>query len=842
MNILKKYVSNNIKLNKKRTIGSIISIALSTMLICSILIIAISFYTTIKDDTIAVRGNQHATFNFLDKEKAETLISSDEVESYFVTQQVGYIRLKETEGKRYLCLQEFDEVALGNFGIRLLEGKLPENSDEIVISRQIEDNAGIKYNVGDTVVFDIYKLIGDGNYELNQSSTYLRQYEDTGKITKQFIEKKTFKVVGIIEKPDDRIEPLKSAGYTIITKLDNIRERANYSVRYKDVYNAYDISSSFEKELERNAINNSQLLQLEGVKSEISIVKVAVIIVIIIIVILCVSSIIIIRSSFYISISEKVKQYSILSSIGAKTKQIKALAYKENFIISTIGIVLGITLSLGITYILIILVRNMISENSFLTAVEVVYDVPIWTLIASVVISYITMYFASLSSVARLNNISPLSTMNRVDYEKIEEIKEHKVIKKLFGIGGDVSYKNIKRNSKRYNSVMITLVISLVMVFSIVSLVKYTEKMNNDINADKQYNVLVGYKVPMDLELKYNSFLEIVKDERINKFSILRHKDLFAYLDKYVPEEYFELYKSYIGVWVSDYRSPIALTTVGKEEYLRFIEKLGINYNDCKDKIIWCNNPALTGYYTKDGNKKVQLLDLDVGDKIEILRQDKDEKFTLEIAAITDIYPMGLGGYSILGHFLVSDEFLDNKFENYVLSYLTIDTDSPVELCNDINKKYDELLARDERAEQERESNKTLILFAIAYGIAFVIVIISITNIYNMVVSSIMLRKKEFSMLKSIGMTKKEFDNMINLESLFFCIEAIIVSIILGVGINFGIRHFIAKFYELPIMIPYITMIISSLFVFIFVNIIEKITMKKMSNESIIDDIRDENT
>ena len=323
MKILRKYVLNDIKMNKKRNIGSVVSIALSTLLICSTLIVAMSFYTTIKNDTIAVKGNQHSTFNFLDKNNATKLLSNSLVDSYFITQQVGYINLDNSKGKPYLCLQEYDDMAINQNGIRLLEGRFPENSDEVVISKQIEDNAKIKYNIGDIVNFDVYKITLDNTYEFNQSSTYLRKLEETERITKIFLENRSFKIVGIIEKPDDHIEPLKSAGYTIITKLDFVRDRANYSVRYKDIYNANEIAKKIEEELQITSLTNVQLLQLEGAKSDISIVKLAIFIVIIMILIIAISSILIIRSSFYISISNKIKQYSILSSIGAKKRQIK---------------------------------------------------------------------------------------------------------------------------------------------------------------------------------------------------------------------------------------------------------------------------------------------------------------------------------------------------------------------------------------------------------------------------------------------------------------------------------------------------------------------------------------
>ena len=386
---------------------------------------------------------------------------------------------------------------------------------------------------------------------------------------------------------------------------------------------------------------------------------------------------------------------------------------------------------------------------------------------------------------------------------------------------------------------MITIVISLVILISVVSFVKYTEKMNMDLNEEKQYNVLIGYKVMEDLNVKYDTFLNIIKDTRINKYSILRNLAVWSDLEKYVDLKNKENYNSNV-VFGNTNKIVIPINSVGKEEYLRFIEKLGLNYEEAKNQIIWCNNSALTGIIR--GNKKIQLLNMSVGDEITFNTQENIEDISLKIIAITDIYPMGLERmHSQYGYFIVSDEFFDNHFNSYTLSYLTVNTDNPFEFCNYINKNYDEILARDILSEEERENNKTLIMYAIGYGIIFIILIISITNIYNNISSSVILRKKEFAILKSIGTTKKEFNNMLNLESFFYCVESVVLSLILSIGINLGIRYFICKFDIVPIIIPYNIIIISILFVFVFVNVIERIVIKKIQKENIIDDIRNEN-
>ena len=136
MKILNRYVLNNIKLNKKRSLTLIIGISLSTMLICSVLILAMTFYKTSVNNVISNKGNYHTTFFKVPKDNNYFITQNNEIESYFITQEIGYTELKNSDGRDYLAILEFDERALNNYGLKLVTGRLPKNSNEIVISEQ----------------------------------------------------------------------------------------------------------------------------------------------------------------------------------------------------------------------------------------------------------------------------------------------------------------------------------------------------------------------------------------------------------------------------------------------------------------------------------------------------------------------------------------------------------------------------------------------------------------------------------------------------------------------------------------------------------------------------------
>lgn len=199
MKILNRYVLNNIKLNKKRSLTLIIGISLSTMLICSVLILAMTFYKTSVNNVISNKGNYHTTFFKVPKDNNYFITQNNEIESYFITQEIGYTELKNSDGRDYLAILEFDERALNNYGLKLVTGRLPKNSNEIVISEQLEVNGNIKYRVGQTIELELNRLILDNSEVISQKTTYLKSMKKENRITEEFLGNKTYKIVGIIK-------------------------------------------------------------------------------------------------------------------------------------------------------------------------------------------------------------------------------------------------------------------------------------------------------------------------------------------------------------------------------------------------------------------------------------------------------------------------------------------------------------------------------------------------------------------------------------------------------------------------------------------------------------------
>ena len=144
------------------------------------------------------------------------------------------------------------------------------------------------------------------------------------------------------------------------------------------------------------------------------------------------------------------------------------------------------------------------------------------------------------------------------------------------------------------------------------------------------------------------------------------------------------------------------------------------------------------------------------------------------------IRPSGMENAYYDGGFL----FLNTKYFNNINYYpykLLIDTNNSEQLTKDIASIDSDLYVYDISKVAKEEKSMVLVISIFLYGFITVITLIGTTNIFNTITSNMELRQKEFAMLKSVGMTKKEFNRMINLETLFYSTKALIYGTILGI-------------------------------------------------------------
>ena len=854
MNILKKLTLKSLKLNKKRTIVTIIGIILSTALICAVAGMITSVQKTLINYAKSHSGNYHVCFKNIPNDELKYIKENKNVQDYFLSKNVGYGKLEkvENEYKPYIFVMEYDKKGLEQGGVTLLEGRMPENSNEIVIPEHLIKSGRINYTIGEKITLNLGKrqtkdgleltqedaLLTDESEETESSSKSKSETEDLEEIVDA--KEHTYTIVGIIERSNYKgIEGFSAPGYTAISYMDNENDinTANISVLYSNLKDfqkkTEDIKSVIEKNIGSSVTvsYNSSLIDYEGGVSDTtmaSLYSVGAVVIIIIIL----SSVFVIRNSFSISVSEKTKQYGMLSSIGATKKQIKKSVLYEGFYIGIIGIPLGILCGMLAVVILLQVVNVLLGDS---LNEKCVFSIPILAIIASIVISAITIYLSCILPARRASKISPIEAIRGNDDIKIKakKVKTSKITKKIFGIGGVIASKNLKRNKKKYRTTVISLVVSISIFISLSSFLDYGGKIVNVYYKDLGYDISV-YDGTVE---NYN---EIIKLDNVEEYSYSYMTEGSVDINKYGSEFGKRIAKD------SEETNSITIVLINNDYFKKFIEHLGIQSTNYKDIAILEDDAY---EYIDEKTVFENYYSLKTGDSIDITLTN-GKKRTVKISKKTDERPMGYKNvYSNGGYLFVSEDFIQDKTDekNFHVGSLVIKSQNPDELENEINnlKKTNNLYSKlyiNNISKYVEENQKIILLISIfLYGFIAVITLIGVTNIFNTITTNMILRSKEFANLKSVGMTTKEFNRMIRLESILYGLKSLLIGIPLGLIGSYCIYNGIAKGLDFGYILPLKSIIIAIIFVFIIVGLTMKYSLNKINKQNIIETIREDN-
>ena len=191
--VLNEITIKNLKQNKKRTIVTILGIALSVALICAVTTFVSSFQQAMVDRTEITQGNYYIYMkNTTDKQSKDLIENNDKVKQYAKSQNIGYANLENSknEYKPYIYLEAFDETALNTRGVILKEGRLPQNSNEILIPEHVLTNGGKKWNIGDKITLKTGIRVETSSIPTEDRELTEEQINDQ-KTTKQFYTKLT---------------------------------------------------------------------------------------------------------------------------------------------------------------------------------------------------------------------------------------------------------------------------------------------------------------------------------------------------------------------------------------------------------------------------------------------------------------------------------------------------------------------------------------------------------------------------------------------------------------------------------------------------------------------------
>ena len=450
----------------------------------------------------------------------------------------------------------------------------------------------------------------------------------------------------------------------------------------------------------------------------------------------------------------------------------------------------------------------------------------------------------------RASRIPPIDAIRNTNDIKInaKKIRTSKLTGKIFGIEGEIANKNFKRSKKKYRTTIFSIFLSIVLFLSMDSVVANLFNVTSTEYKEMNYNLVVGApnRDKEDTQKYFNQILDLqpVKENaKVN--AILKHD--FINVDKsYFTEEHL---KNYI---IEEEETGIYVYSIGEQEYQKYIKKLGLSYEKIKDKAIIYDKRMKYEYEEgKDGAKRVEyrISNLEKKDVIKYNDQkyndmtgeyEKTGNGEIEVGAVVDSLPIGESLFNITQYpiMIVSDETMNNF--NYEMRDLVLDVDNIEEVekavINVDKTNKDNVYNLDEIYKTE---NRILLIVSIfLYGFIIVISLIGITNVFNTITTNMALRSKEFAVLKSIGMTEKQFRKMINYESLLYGLKALIFGLPVGIAISYWLYTETGNVFSSEYQFPVKAVGICIIFVFAIIFVTMRYAVNKSKKQNTIDMIR----
>ena len=864
MNILNKLTKKHLIMNKKRTIVSIVGIILSTALMVGIGLLLSTFRESMVQEIVMSEGDYNARIDNISKNNLAMISNNSDIDHYITRNYLGYDLIPNNEVKSYFKVFSTDTSYMSH--LKLLSGRLPKNDKEVVIPKYLEENYPDLLKVGETLSLSL----GDRYYN-NLPLTPRDNYTEGEYINNP--KNYTFTIVGVIERDYYEDSEIGCFIYTTGLTSDNM----DIFITYKNVNKTYDNTKNIAKSLGivpdseeyyTRIRYNSSLLALYGASSYHNLINSMAGMLAIMLSLVSIACIIVIYNSFAISVMERKKQFGLFSSIGATKRQIKSTVLYEAMIVSLIGIPLGILSAyLGI-YIVVLIMNNLL--KGIFSAGFHLSTYPLFIIIP-IIFMIITIFISASIPAKKASKISPIEAIRLNDDIKIKgkKVKSPKFIKKIFGIEGDIAYKNMRRNKKKYRITVVSLFISIVLFIAFSGYMTYFLASANSYLAVPDVDIRINY----DKKFSDPETIKTIKSnpsiEEYMEYDTIRARtntDMFnAYTKKY---QKFLVNNNYYITHDTEYIRPITFIIMNNDSYNKYLNKivkkepLPILYNNF-NSIIYSSN-SRKSYHMDKYNGSLQKINIlvtndDIGNNDSISSENSSEYkklFQIDNYYISNDEFVGLGFFNsnVEEVVIISEDMAknyklltDNPNTDYSYTNILIKAPSYKSLDKmleeyDAAGKLNFIYYTNIKEELKMENNLILTIKILVYGFITLVTLIGVTSVFNTINTSIALRRKEFAVLRSVGLTPKGFNKMLCFESLFFGLKSLLYAIPVSCGIIFLMYLSMRNTVELEtILIPWKSIFLAIALDFLVIAISMSYATKKVKKDNILDAIREEN-
>ena len=856
MNIFHKVALQGLKKSRTRTLVTIIGVALSAALIAGVATFAVSLQSYMVNGAKTKYGDWHMEFVDEDSAFLEEQEDNDNIEKVTAFENIGYAMLEggENPDKPYLFIAGFYPETYNSLSVNLLSGRLPENSEEVLVPAHVASNGGVKISIGDTIT----PAVGNrqnGEKILSQHDTYQSKKE---KLTAAV--KKTYTVVGIYQRPE--FEERSAPGYTLITAADSRNTAKSFSV-FITLKNPIFLHS-YVKNIagNRTFVLNDNVLRFMGLSDDKIFNMLLYSVGGILLALIMLGSVFLIYNSFSISLSERTHQFGILMSVGATQRQLRNSVLFEGICIGVVGIPIGFLIGIPS----IKLVITLVAKNF----ANVMYDVPLVlkvsvpALVAATVISMVTILISAYIPAKKAAAIPVMECIRQTNEVKVEakKLKISKFTQYIYGLEGTLALKNFKRNKRRYRSIVLSLTLSVVLFVS-ASVFRINLKQAAERAAVfTTYDISFGTQDMDDEEMLslydqlkmvdgiYQSNCQAV----MNDSCPVRGGDISDALREAIgsplPDEMVDLAVSLCFVDDDTYQNMINSLKLPEAEYMGKNAKLIAvakvedhrqrvqEVNAFADMFIKTSLDLTLAPRMNDDKKSGQEKEVNIT-FVEMVFPDIPVTMTTEYEDLPYIFEV-IAPWSLKETLAPSDEALKVKGLTFRSENPGQSLDRMQDIIDGMSVTADYMLLN---VSEILEESTNILFIADLFTAIFIIMIslIAVANVFNTISTNIKLRRRELAMLRSVGMSDHDFNKMMRFECVLYGMRTLLLGLPVSVLFSWLIyKGMYAGGNEVDFVFPLSSMGISIVGVFFVIFITMLYATGKIRKENIIDALRDD--
>lgn len=852
MKIINKLTWRHLWVNRRRTVITLFGIIISVAMVTAVFTSVGSLMRSLSDITAAYDGAWHAQYMNLQDKDVQTLSKQKNVKTIGLLADIGQMdcNTKEDSGRNETSIIAGNQNLFAINKMKPATGRLPNNTRELMVTKSYLQRNKLNWKVGDTVTV--------------QTASYpTGAQEATG--GELIVENRTFTVCGILE-VQNQLTGMNSAfcgmddtvagGYTAQVQFSNLGSNTPKDIKAaaKAVY-----GKAVNSDWSDLYTIHTDYLMYNGVQMSDGITRALYGFVAIILLIIILASVFMIYDSFAVSYQQRARYLGMLASVGATRVQKRGSVYFEGFILGCIGIPIGILCGIGG-----IAVTLRALSDSFMKTVMVatgdsirLHAVVDWKIIVfSALVSALTIFISAWIPAHRASKITPIEALrqtNTVKVKKAKKLKTSRLRQKLFGFEDVLAVKNYKRNAKRSRTVVFALAVSVILFLSTAN---FTGMLTNALDNEYDgmsfdvYESVNSSDGPLSVDLVEKLNKEVSRMPGIESMRVCADNEMMVDgLDKQLTAE----------AKKANMDRSVYVLGVDNDTFAALAKEAGIDPSVCQDDKI---PTGILINRVQVATEKKQSLVLNplqgslVGQTFtgSMVGYDSEgnelyAKYTAKVAAQMNKEASNLGSFmhptlvvpmhSYLVHF--PSVLAEDNIVSYARYYITAqDHDRVYTQVSDLlsDTKGISHTGYDAAAQAETMRALRIVVMTFGYGFITLITLISVMNIINTISSGMEERRREFAMIKSVGMTPRSFKKSIYLENIRYGVMALVWGLPVSFGLDFLMYKILGSSFDYGYTFRWYYYLAAALAVFAVIAIALLYAVDKIKKDNIIETLK----